>query len=606
MASALPLIDSTPARRCGFHERLTRGDYAWLVGYCLLLFGISLWGGRPLSRHEAVLPQTAREMLQDGDLLIPKSDGRPWLESPPLPQWITVSVAALVGRCDREWIVRIAPLAVATGAVLLTAALAAGWFGRTIGLLSGLILATIQGFTSYAWRAEDEIFLCGLIALACGAFAWAEFGRIRPEESRTFLGRRSGPVFWFFAAWGATNLAKGVLFGAVLVGAIVGSYLLLACWDRRALPTWRERMEPVRRYVWLWGWLAWAAIALAWPLAASLRYPDVVDVWLFDQVGRVSGGYTAINRPLLYYAYKLPEALLPWTPLALLGLGLTRRWTDETQSRALRFVWCWAWMPPLVLTFPSGKHHHYLLHGLAPWAILSAFGLVWVRGQIQSWPARVRHPFNSLLTLGLPGAVLMAIAATRVSLPIGVLPLAIFCWLTLVVVFSWGAGHRQPAIAIATLFTTLALGYAGAHLYAARGGDRYVGDAAFLRQVRQLVPPDRLLINAEMGQMETFHCQFYLDAQVRVLHNLSFLQAADLPRDVYLISYASDADNLANYGQASVVLAGQATFRDGRRGDALVLYRVRVREDLQRIAERPRVSPLQAMRYAEGPFLRSR
>lgn len=599
-----PAIHSSKAPRLKPIEALTRGDYACLVAYCLLLFGLSLWGGRPLSRHEAVLPQTAREMLADGDLLIPKSDGRPWLESPPLPQWVTVGVASLVGRCDREWIVRIAPALVATGIVLLVATLAAGWFGRVIGLLSGLILATIQGFTSYAWRAEDEIFLCALVALACAAFAWAEFWSDASDEPRAFTGRRNAPVLAFFVAWGATNLAKGVLFGAALVGGIVFAYLALCCWDRRGLPTWRQRLAPALRYVWLWGWLAALGVAIAWPLAAALRYPDVVDVWLFDQIGRVSGNYTAINRPLLYYVYKLPEALLPWTPLALLGLALTRHWPDAEQRRALRFVWCWAWMPPLVLTIPSGKHHHYLLHGLAPWAILAAFGLAWVRFQTQAWPARLRNPFNSLLTLGLPGVVALAVAATRISFPVGVLPLVICAWLVFVVVFSWGIAHRQPQIAVVTLFGVLGLAYVGAHLYAARGGDRYVGDAAFLSRVREVAPPERLLINAEMGQMETFHCQFYLDSQVRVLHNLSFLRAADLPRDeVYLISYASDADKLANFGQSSVVLEGDATYRDGRLGDALVLYRMHVRDDLPRVADRPRVSPLQAMRYAEGPYL---
>ena len=76
--------------------RLQRGDYLLLGAFCLLFFGFSLIGGRPLSMHEGVLPQSAREMLADHDWVIPKNGGRPWLESPPLPQWVTVGIASLI------------------------------------------------------------------------------------------------------------------------------------------------------------------------------------------------------------------------------------------------------------------------------------------------------------------------------------------------------------------------------------------------------------------------------------------------------------------------------------------------------------------------------
>ena len=36
---------------------LTRRDGLLLAAYCLLLFGLSLVGGRPLTMHEGVLPE---------------------------------------------------------------------------------------------------------------------------------------------------------------------------------------------------------------------------------------------------------------------------------------------------------------------------------------------------------------------------------------------------------------------------------------------------------------------------------------------------------------------------------------------------------------------
>ena len=58
---------------------------ALLLTYCLLFFGLSLVGGRPLTMHEGVLPETAREMSLDHDWIIPKNGGRPWMENPPPP-----------------------------------------------------------------------------------------------------------------------------------------------------------------------------------------------------------------------------------------------------------------------------------------------------------------------------------------------------------------------------------------------------------------------------------------------------------------------------------------------------------------------------------------
>src|SRR5205814_5233204 len=61
----------------------------------------------------------------------------------------------------------------------------------------------------------------------------------------------------------------------VFAGLPVAAFLL-ANRDGRAL----------RRYVWLWGWLAFLAAASAWAVLAWRRYPDIVELWKSDYVGR--------------------------------------------------------------------------------------------------------------------------------------------------------------------------------------------------------------------------------------------------------------------------------------------------------------------------------
>src|SRR5271168_3590737 len=81
-------------------------DYLLVGLYSLILFGFAGFSGRPLTMHEARLPQTSREMLWHHEWLLPSSGGRPWLERPPLPHWIVISFMKLFGADDRVWIVR--------------------------------------------------------------------------------------------------------------------------------------------------------------------------------------------------------------------------------------------------------------------------------------------------------------------------------------------------------------------------------------------------------------------------------------------------------------------------------------------------------------------
>ncbi|HMP59080.1 MAG TPA: hypothetical protein PKD86_06985, partial [Gemmatales bacterium] len=80
---------------------LTR-DYFLLAGFCLVLFGVSLVGGRPMTMHESVLPQCTREMHDRGDWLTPHSGGRPWLHRPPPPHWGILALTSPFGRVDRN------------------------------------------------------------------------------------------------------------------------------------------------------------------------------------------------------------------------------------------------------------------------------------------------------------------------------------------------------------------------------------------------------------------------------------------------------------------------------------------------------------------------
>src|SRR5206468_1855650 len=117
---------------------------------------------------------------------------------------------------------------------------------------------------------------------------------------RGFVGTRPWSVLAFFVLLGMTNLAKGLVFGTVIVLAPVGIFLL-----------WNFRWASITRYLWLWGWLAFAAVALPWPLLVVYSgWGDAVDVWRFDLFGRLNQNY--LGEPWWYYFMCLLWVPQPW------------------------------------------------------------------------------------------------------------------------------------------------------------------------------------------------------------------------------------------------------------------------------------------------------
>lgn len=586
-------------------SQLRKRDYLLLAAYGLLLFGIATVSGRPLTLHESVLPQSAREMFADGDLLVPKKGGEPWLESPPLPQWITVAIATAFGRCDTESIVRLGPMFAGVVIICLVAWMASVWFGRGIGLLAGFVQATTFQFTRYAWLAEDEIFLCALVTAAIALFVRLEFGQPTERlEGRGALslafGRRSWWMVAFFAALGATNLAKGLIFGPAMAGIPMAGYLLLS----------REPAR-LRKYFWIWGGLLFALIMFAWPAAVLQRFPDAVDVWFKDLGGRLSGEYTLINQPWWYYPVNLLWMIAPWTFVAPWMIRATWRSAWSQGASPERFLWGWALLVPAVFSIPGGKHHHYLLHAMAPWAILAALGIRRLKAEIPGWPLFFRHPASSLLSIATPAVVALLLLRDRIAGPawlpwvlLPVIPVLVFA-------LAFGFVDRRPWRSGAIIFGGLWLAYSFGHVYSGQYFDRHRYDAAFLKSVRVRSAESGLPLLVDMGgrrPLQAFLKLFYQGDSARPLHNVSFLADRDIAEpEILVLTQAGEEAALRGFGDVELLSQSESTSGDVDGTERLSLYRLTYRADLERLAaDHIEISPAQAIQYAPRPQLTRR
>ena len=116
--------------------RLLGRDYLVLACFCAALYGFAIANHRRLTTHEAIHCENVREMLESGSWIIPTCGGRPWLERPPLPHWITAAFVAITGQTQAEWAYRLGSMMAGITAIMLTAWLAARMYGRGLGMLA--------------------------------------------------------------------------------------------------------------------------------------------------------------------------------------------------------------------------------------------------------------------------------------------------------------------------------------------------------------------------------------------------------------------------------------------------------------------------------------
>jgi len=528
-----------------------------------------------LSGHESVQPQTSREMFEGGSLhhwLVPTVGGDAWLERPPAPMWFICGVYSVAGTARSDSVARFAAVLVAVPIVLLVASTAARLYGRGAGLAAGVIFATMHEVYSYSANPEADIFLALIVTAVIAVFVRLEFGSSEGagvSPARLFS-RRPILVAVFFALLGATNLAKGMIFGTAMAAIPIVGYLL-----------WNRSRQEIARYLWFWGFLIALAVALAWPLAVVGRHPDILQLWKEHYFGRLNRGY--LREPWWYYAVHVPYVILPWTIPALLGLWITGKDAFAGPGPA-RFLWCWAILPPAVFSLSDGKHHHYLLQCIAPWAILSVSGAtaIW-RFHRERVPAWLRDPLIPSAACGLCAVGLLVALGHKlpggrpVMFAVGALvPAAAFA-------VSRSLSCARPGVALAGVAAVVTACYAAWAPYQARYLEEYHDDAAFLREAERVVPPDQAVFVQWdwVAPLETFWVLYHTERSGVVIRDpWQAAERAPSAEHVFILARRMDAPILAMVGTPREMLASTHTRAEKDPSQRRVLYQLTFRRQV--------------------------
>ncbi len=283
-----------------------------------------------------------REMVEQGDYVVPHLNYIRYFEKPPLLYWMTAASYKLLG--VSEWAFRLPNALMALLCVLATYLFAARAFGRRMALISSLILASSFGFFAMARIVTIDMLFAFLLfaSLLC-------FCRFYRERRRFFL-------YSFYVTMALGVLAKGPV-AIVLLGATIFLFLL----SEKKLSFLKDTLSP--------GGLALlCVIALPWFVVMCVKEKEFFQFFVVDQnVLRFLTSKHKRSGPIYYFLPVLFGGLFPWS--FFLPRAVLRLW----RSSELRLFFIWALVVFVFFSLSGSKLPPYILPIYPALAVILGF-----------------------------------------------------------------------------------------------------------------------------------------------------------------------------------------------------------------------------------------
>lgn len=382
----------------------------------------------PTDVDESRFVQATKQMLETGDVVDIRFQDQPRYKKPPGVYWLQVATVKLTGHGAEAplWAYRLASTFSAVASVVVAAALGAYLFGRTAGVIAGILLIAITDFAFEARIAKSD----SALLLACLSAQYA--------LARLYVGARRGepPSGWtallFWTAQAAGILIKGPV--TPLLSALTVAALALADRER----AWLKRLRPVA------GLAVLLALAAPWFVAITLKsggafWSESVGK---DLVGKIVQGQESHGFPPGFFF--VTSALFFW-PAVPLAVDAVLRTLSRWREPAFLFLLAWAAPFWMLLELVPTKLPNYVLPAYPALAILAAWAIL----PGASEPAKAGWAVW-LRRIALLGAIvtttLLAIAAIA-AMPVvtGRFSFAGIVAAILIVAAGWlGTGLRTP------------------------------------------------------------------------------------------------------------------------------------------------------------------
>ena len=334
-------VDTLPFQKSQDNVQKIWAYFLSLIVFTILLFLVGLGNSHISGSDESRVAGIAAEMERSGDLVVPRLNGRPFLEKPPLFFWIVSASFNLVGENSYAARLPSALAAICGVALVFFLARSMGFSGLT-AFTSGFILATSTGYWDVGRKCIIDMVLCLFTTCAMGCFF----------QARRSLTRRMLWYTGFIVSLSCAVMTKGLVGLAIPLSAL-SVWLLLEknlSWSAWGLLSIGSLLCLIPAGIWIWF------------LHNNLGWDAVYEVVWDNNFGRFTGAYRSHIKTFYFYIISFPEHFIPWfpfLPLALIyHLRKIREWKIDSDSL---FFLAWLVVPFVLLSISAGKRALYQL-----------------------------------------------------------------------------------------------------------------------------------------------------------------------------------------------------------------------------------------------------
>jgi 4-amino-4-deoxy-L-arabinose transferase-like glycosyltransferase len=313
---------------------------AWLACFA--------WIRPPTVPDEGRYTDIARWMVLTGDWLIPRLDGLPFIQKPPLYFWLEAAAVAVAG--NHLIVYRVTSIAAALLTVFVVQRFVRTRFDAHAARWSAIVLLTSPLFFGAGQFASLDMLVATCITCTV-LFAVEAAQRADAGAGRLWLAAYTA------AALGV--LAKGLI-GIVIPGLVVVVYALATQRPRLLLAALRLR-----------GFIVLALIAVPWFVLVEQRMPGFLRYFfIHNHFERYAESGFNNPRGAWYYVALVLGGMLPWTLLLLRRPRAAWERATAGERQVILFGFVWSVVVVAFFSIPRSKLPGYILPALPPLAIV--------------------------------------------------------------------------------------------------------------------------------------------------------------------------------------------------------------------------------------------
>lgn len=316
-------------------------------------------GERPVSKIQEVrVAETAREMLESGEWIVPRYNGDLRLQKPPLPYWLTAASYRVMG--VNEFATRV-PAAVFG---LFSALLMWFWIRRnadatTASYCTLALVTTYIGLRYFRSGEADSILLFFISVASMLGYELVQSARNRWRQ------------VLFGLSLGLGFLSKGP--AALAIPLITLSCMAVV--EKRA-----KRLHPsISSLFNAQSLIPLILVAFGWYIWIIWQLPDMAQSFFGKQLDEtfVSGSHA---KPLWWYLAHWLEFFAPWSIVLIPAAWMAFRLPKASMSVVVRYAWIWLGVVFVLLTATVNKQMQYALLFAPPQAIIVGHYLAKAQG----------------------------------------------------------------------------------------------------------------------------------------------------------------------------------------------------------------------------------